>query len=132
GPAAHAFVPLLWAYGGELQDSSGKWIGDSPATKKVMAYYQKAYDGLSPQEILTTTKPWTAMREKLGNGQLALLFEGGWVYGGWYTADQAATGANLDYLLHPTENGGPWFTIGGPGTCWYINAASKNKVLAFE
>ncbi|MEA2607136.1 MAG: multiple sugar transport system substrate-binding protein, partial [Chloroflexota bacterium] len=71
GTADHAFVPLLWAYGGELQDASGKWIGDSPATRKVMAYYQKAYDGLSPKEILTSTKPWTAMREKLGNGQLA-------------------------------------------------------------
>ena len=89
GTADHAFVPLLWAYGGELQDQSGKWIGDSPATRKVMAYYQKAYDGLSPKEILTATKPWTAMREKLGNGQLALLFEGGWVYGGWASADKA-------------------------------------------
>ena len=47
--------------------------------------------GLSPKEILTSTKPWTAMREKLGNGGLALLFEGGWVYGGWASADKAAT-----------------------------------------
>src|SRR4051812_46042950 len=105
GTADHAFVPLLWAYGGELQDSSGKWIGDSPATKKVMAYYQKAYNGLSPKEILTSTKPWTAMREKLGNGGLALLFEGGWVYGGWASADKAGTEQNVGYVLHPTESG---------------------------
>ncbi|MDQ6795364.1 MAG: extracellular solute-binding protein [Chloroflexota bacterium] len=132
GTADHAFVPLLWAYGGELQDSSGKWIGDSPATKKVMAYYQKAYAGLSPKEILTATKPWTSMREKLGNGQLALLFEGGWVYGGWASKDKAATEKNVRYVLHPTESGGPSFTIGGPGTCWYITAKSQNKAGAWE
>ena len=132
GTADHAFVPLLWAYGGELQDSSGKWIGDSPATQKVLTYYQKAYDGLSPKEILTDTKPWTAMREKLGNGQLALLFEGGWVYGGWASADKAGTEQNVGYLLHPTESGGPSFTIGGPGTCWYISSRSANKQGAWE
>ncbi len=132
GTADHAFVPLLWAFGGELQDSSGKWIGDSPATRKVMAYYQKAYDGLSPKEILTSTKPWTAMREKLGNGQLALLFEGGWVYGGWATTNKAATETNIGYVLHPTETGGPSFTIGGPGTCWYISSRSANKQGAWE
>ena len=133
GTADHAFVPLLWAYGGELQDASGKWIGDSPATKKVMAYYAKAYgDGLSPKEIITATKPWTAMREKLGNGGLALLFVGGWVYGGWAANDKAATEQNVGYLLHPTETGGPSFTIGGPGTCWYIAAGSKNKQAAWE
>lgn len=133
GTADHAFVPLLWAYGGDLQDKDGKWIGDSPATRKVMAYYAKAYSqGLTPKEILTATKPWTAMREKLGNGQLALLFEGGWVYGGWAKADKAATEKNVGYVLHPTENGGPSFTVGGPGTCWYITAKSKNKQTAWE
>ena len=132
GTADHAFVPLLWAYGGELQDASGKWIGDSPATRKVMAYYQKAYDGLSPKEILTSTKPWTAMREKLGNGGLALLFEGGWVYGGWTSKDKAATEQNIGYVLHPTESGGPSFTIGGPGTCWYVSSRSPNKQGAWE
>ena len=133
GTADHAFVPLLWAYGGELQDQSGKWIGDSPATKKVMAYYAKAYgDGLSPKEIITATKPWTAMREKLGNGGLALLFEGGWVYGGWQAADKAGTEQNVGYVLHPTETGGPSFTVGGPGTCWYITAKSQNKQAAWE
>lgn len=133
GTADHAFVPLLWAYGGELQDKDGKWIGDSPATRKVMAYYGKAYgDGLSPKEILTATKPWTAMREKLGNGGLALLFEGGWVYGGWAAKDKAATEQNVGYVLHPTESGGPSFTVGGPGTCWYITAKSTNKQAAWE
>jgi multiple sugar transport system substrate-binding protein len=133
GTADHAFVPLLWAYGGQLQDASGKWIGDSPATRKVMAYYAKAYgSGLSPKTIITATQPWVAMRQKLGNGQLALLFEGGWVYGGWDSANKAGTEQNVGYVLHPTETGGPSFTVGGPGTCWYIAAKSKNKPAAWE
>src|SRR2546430_336228 len=84
GTANHSFVPLVWAYGGDILDkTSGKWIGESPAVRKALDYYQRAYSGgLTPKEILTTTKPWTSMREKEGNGQLALLFEGGWGYGG--------------------------------------------------
>ena len=133
GTANHAFIPLVWAYGGDVVTAEGKWIGNSAAIRKALTYYQKVYgQGLSPKEILTTTKPWTAMREKLGKGGLAILFEGGWVYGGWASADKAATEKNVGYLLHPTESGGPSFTIGGLGTCWYITAKSKNKDLAWE
>ncbi len=133
GTANHAFIPLVWAYGGDVITADGKWVGNSAAIRKALTYYQKVYgQGLSPKELLTTTKPWTSMREKLGNGQLALLFEGGWVYGGWYTKDKAATEKNVGYLLHPTESGGPSFTIGGLGTCWFITAKSKNKDLAWE
>lgn len=134
GTADHAFVPLVWAYGGEMITAEGKWVGNSDAIRKALEYYVRAFqtDKLVGQEILTTTKPWTSMREKLGNGGLGILFEGGWVYGGWYEKDKAGTEANVGYLLFPTESGGPSFTIGGPGTCWYINAASKNKDLAFE
>jgi multiple sugar transport system substrate-binding protein len=133
GTSDHAFVPLVWAYGGEMINKDGKWVAGSQAILKALQYYVRAFqtDKLVGQEILTTTKPWTAMREKLGNGGLALLFEGGWVYGGWAKNDAAGTKANVGYMLFPTENGGPSFTIGGPGTCWYINAASKNKDLAF-
>jgi multiple sugar transport system substrate-binding protein len=133
GARDHAFVPLVWAYGGDVVTSDGKWVGNSAAIRKALAYYQTVYSqGLSPKEILTSTKPWTAMRAKLGDGSLALLFEGGWVYGGWASKDQAGTQKNVGYILHPTENGGPSFTIGGLGTCWYITAKSKNKDLAWE
>jgi multiple sugar transport system substrate-binding protein len=134
GTANHAFIPLVWAYGGDIQDQNGKWIGDSPAIRKALAYYQRAFiaDKLVPSEILTTARPWTAMREKLGNGELGILFEGGWVYGGWSSKDQAGTEKNVGYLLHPTETSGPSFTIGGPGTVWYIAAKSRNKDLAWE
>ena len=134
GTANHAFVPLVWAYGGDIIDKSGKWIGNSDAIRKALDYYQRAYGGgLVPKEILTTTKPWTAMRENEGKGTLALLFEGGWVYGGWKNPpfDKAATEKNVHYVLHPTSTGGPSFTIGGPGTVWYITAKSKNKDAAW-
>ena len=108
GTANHGFVPTLWGFGGDLQDKSGKWIGDSPALRKTLTYYQDAYQKskLVPSEVLTSPKPWTAMREKEGNGGLALLFEGGWVYGGWAGNDAAATTQNIGYVLYPTEAGG--------------------------
>jgi multiple sugar transport system substrate-binding protein len=134
GTANHGFVPILWAYGGDLQDKSGNWIGDSQALRKAFTYYQQAYTQtkLVPSEVLTSPKPWTAMREKEGNGGLALLFEGGWVYGGWADADAAATKQNIGYVLFPTETAGPSFTVGGPGTVWMITSQSKNKDLAWE
>ena len=104
------------------------------ALRKTFAYYQQAYTQakLVPGEVLTSPKPWTAMREKEGNGGLALLFEGGWVYGGWADKDAAATKQNIGYVLFPTETGGPSFTVGGPGTVWMITNGSKNKDLAWE
>jgi multiple sugar transport system substrate-binding protein len=134
GTANHAFLPLLYAYGGALQDGSGRWIGDSMAIRKALTYYARAYERekLVPASLLTENRPWTAMREHLGAGRLALLFEGGWVYGGWTSKDRAGTEMNVGLLLHPTEKGGPSFTIGGAGTCWFIGAVSGSKDLAWE
>jgi maltose-binding protein MalE len=61
-----------------------------------------------------------------------MLFEGGWVYGGWADKDRSGTAKNIGYLLFPTETEGPSFTVGGSGTCWYITSASRNKRLAWE
>src|SRR5438132_2369379 len=102
GTANHSFVPLVWAYGGDIIDKSGKWIGNSDAIRKALDYYQRTYSGgLTPKEILTSTKPWTAMRENEGKGTLALLFEGGWVYGGWQNPpfDKSPTDANYGKVI---------------------------------
>ena len=136
GTTSHGFAPLLYGFGGSMQDESGKWIGASPAIEQTLAYYERAWrtEEVVPAEILTTAQPWKPMREGMGSGRVALLFEGGWVYGGYQTA--AAAGdielEDIGYLLFPTEDGGPSLTIGGPGTVWYINAASENKDLAWE
>lgn len=134
GTANHGFMPLVYAYGGQLQDQRGRWVGDSIAIRKALTYYARAFqtERLSPASVLTETRPWTAAREQVGSGRLALLFEGGWVYGGWLERDRADAEANIGFLLHPTEKAGPSFTIGGPGTCWYIAAASRHKDLAWE
>ena len=134
GSANHGFLPLLHAYGGALKDQRGNWIGNSPAVRKALAFYAAAYLGerVVPPEVYTTPRSWVGLREALGDGRLAILFEGGWVYGGWASRDRAATEKNVGYLLFPTETGGPSFTIGGPGTCWLIAAGSENKDLAWE
>lgn len=134
GTANHAFLPLLHAYGGALKDSRGNWIGDSTAVRKTFAFFAAAYQGqrLVPQSVVAMPRSWVEMRERLGSGRLALLFEGGWVYGGWAAKDKAGTEKNVGYLLFPTETDGPSFTIGGAGTVWYITAKSRNPELAWE
>jgi multiple sugar transport system substrate-binding protein len=134
GTANHGFLPLLHAYGGALKDQRGNWVGDSVAIRKALAFYVSAYLGerVVPPEVYTTPRTWVGLREALGDGRLAMLFEGGWVYGGWASKDRAATERNVGYLLFPTETSGPSFTIGGPGTCWLITAGSANKDLAWE
>lgn len=130
GTANHGFIPLVWGYGGEVQDRSGRWVGDSPAIRKALAHYARAFreEQLAPPELLTIARPWTVMRERMGAGTLGILFEGGWVYGNWPAADQR----NVGYVLHPAERGGQPFTIGGLGTCWYISAGSRHKDAAWE
>ena len=43
GTADHAFVPLVWAYGGEMINADGKWFGDSAAIRKALDYYVQAF-----------------------------------------------------------------------------------------
>jgi multiple sugar transport system substrate-binding protein len=134
GTANHGFLPLVYAYGGALKDARGNWIGDSAAIRKALAFYAAAYqrEGVVPADLASTPRSWVGMRERLGDGRLAMLFEGGWVYGGWAEKDRAGTEKNVGYLLFPTESAGPSFTIGGAGTCWFIAAGSANKDLAWE
>src|SRR5215208_1865750 len=134
GTANHGFLPLLFAFGGALKDARGNWIGTSAAIRKALAFYASAYQEAKvvPPEVATTPRAWVGLRERLGDGRLAMLFEGGWVYGGWAAKDKAGTEKDIGYLLFPTETSGPSFTIGGPGTCWLIAAASQNKDLAWE
>ena len=136
GTLSHGFFPILLAYGGSLMTDDGIWIASSPELLSTFQYYQEAWqvDEVVPREILTTAEPWKPMRSKMGTGELALLFEGGWVYGGYATAAEEGDIDldNIGYILHPTEDSGPSFTIGGPGTVWYISEASENKDLAWE
>ncbi len=137
GTTTHGFLPVLLANGGTLLTADGKWVSDSPAITAAYQYYVDAWQTLQvvPTDILTTPEPWKPSRTGIGTGDVAMLFEGGWVYGG-YQAAAAADGsvdlAQIGYSLFPTTEAGPTFTIGGPGTCWYIGAGSQNPDLAWE
>ncbi len=136
GTTTHGFLPVLLANGGTLLTEDGKWVSDSPAITAAYQYYVEAWQQLQvvPTSILTTPEPWKPSRSGIGTGDVGLLFEGGWVYGGYQTA--AADGSieldQIGYSLFPTTDAGPTFTIGGPGTCWYIGAGSQNPDLAWE
>lgn len=132
GTLSAGFQPTVAAYNGTLYQDD-KWVGSSPAIDNAFKYYENVFrtQKLVPSTVLTTPSPWTAMRQKLGEGGLGILFEGGWVYGGWQSSNPTGTKDNVGYLLYPTMDKGPSFTIGGPGTCWYMNAKSKNKDLAW-
>ncbi len=136
GTVNHGYVPLLYGVKGVAYDvKSGKYVIETSAVKKVLDFYKKAFIDLKlvPQEVLTLPKPWTTMREKLGAGELAILFEGGWVYGGWVTRyGLENVEKTIGYTLMPSEKGAPYFTVGGLGTCWYISSQSKNPDLAWE
>jgi len=136
GTVNHGYIPLLYGTKALAYDiKSGKYVIDTSAVKKVLEFYKKAFIDLKlvPQEVLTLPKPWTTMREKLGAGELAILFEGGWVYGGWVTKyGLENVEKTVGYTLMPSEKGTPYFTVGGLGTCWYISSQSKNPDLAWE
>lgn len=127
------FLPILFAYGGDLTDETGKWIIDSCAVRRTLEYYATAYqiDQTVPQQVMTAADPQSTMRDAFGNGELGIVFDGSWAYGQWLANDEADTTENIGYVLHPAADGRPPFTVGGVGTCWYINAQSKNKDLAW-
>jgi len=133
GAPIRGFLPILFAYGGDMIDASGKWIIDSCAVRQTLAYFATAYqvDKTVPQQVMTAADPQSTMRNAFGNGELGILFDGSWNYGGWLRANETDTKDNIGYLLHPAADGRPAFTVGGIGTCWYINAKSQNKDLAW-
>ncbi|MDQ3044398.1 MAG: extracellular solute-binding protein, partial [Chloroflexota bacterium] len=131
--AVRGFLPLLWAYGGELLTSDGKWIIDSPAIRKAFAYYSRAFqeDEVVPQQVLTTPNPSRTLIERFGKGELAMLFEGSWAHGTWRRENAETTEQEIGYVLFPTEHDGPSFTVGGAGNVWYMSAKLDDDELAW-
>ena len=132
----HGFLPLFYGAGGKLYDSTtGKWIVDSPAYRKALEHYYQAYIEykLVPQEVMTLPKPWTTMRTKVAKNGLGILYEGGWV-GGGYIAKLGPKKAEetVGYAMMPSEYGKFFLTIGGSGTVWYVCSQSKHPELAWE
>ena len=133
GTAIRGFLPLLYAFGGAMQDAAGLWIIDSCAIRLTLDYYATAYqiDQTVPQQVMTAADPAKELRDAFGRGELGILYEGSWSYDDWIAADPA-NADNIGFVLHPRANGEAPFAVGGIGNCWYINARSQSKELAWE
>jgi multiple sugar transport system substrate-binding protein len=132
--AVRGFLPLLYAYGGALTDESGKWIIESCPIRDALAYYETAFriDETVPQDAMTAADPPRMLREAMLTGELGMLYDGSWVYGGWAAADPETTMGEIGFALHPRANGGDPFAVGAVGNSWYINARAQSKDLAWE
>jgi multiple sugar transport system substrate-binding protein len=133
GTVARGFVPLLYAFGGALQDEQDRWIIDSCAIRQTLAYYEQAYqvDQTVPQEVMTSAAPSGAMRDAMAAGELGILYEGSWVYGDWRAEDAEVTDEEIGFALFPTADDRNPFAVGGIGTCWFIDSQSQAPDLAW-
>jgi multiple sugar transport system substrate-binding protein len=133
GTAVRGFLPLVYAFGGSLTDETGRWIIDSPALRGALAHYETAFqvDKTAPGEIMTSVNPPRMMRTSIATGEMAMLYDGSWVYADWDAAVPDITRQQIGYTQYPTADGSPPFAVGGLGNSWYINVKSGAKDLAW-
>lgn len=131
--AVRGFLPLTYAYGGTLTDEHGQWIIDSCAIRNALAYYETAYqiDKTVPLQAMTAANPSSMLRQAFATGELAMIYDGSWVYSDWEAAAPEIAHDQTGYLMFPTADGRSPFTVGGLGNSWYLNAKSKQKDLAW-
>lgn len=134
GTVVRGFIPLVYSYGGQLKDENGKVIIDSCAIRAALDYYYRAYqtDKTVPQEVMTSPQPSGAMRQAMLDGELGILYEGSWVYGGWEDSDEGFTNDSIGYVMFPGTGDVKPFAVGGTGSSWFINQKAENKDLAWE
>lgn len=133
GTVTRGFVPLVYANGGQLKDADGKFIIDSCAIQAALNYYNRAYqtDQTVPQEVMTSPQPAGAMRQAMLDGELGILYEGSWVYGGWEASDPNFTNDKIGFVMFPGTGDVKPFAVGGTGNSWFINNQTKDKDLAW-
>jgi multiple sugar transport system substrate-binding protein len=134
GTVSRGFIPLVYAFGGQLRDESGKFIIDSCAIRAALDYYYRAYqtDKTVPQEVMTSPQPAGAMRQAMIDGELGILYEGSWAYGPWLEDDEEWTNENIGFVMFPGDGDVAPFAVGGTGNSWFINNQAENKDLAWE
>ncbi|MCA9860133.1 MAG: sugar ABC transporter substrate-binding protein, partial [Thermomicrobiales bacterium] len=133
GTVSRGFIPLVYAFGGELRDADGKFIIDSCAIREALDFYYRAYqtDQTVPQEVMTSPQPSSSMRQAMIDGELGILYEGSWAYGGWLEEDEGWTNDNIGFVLFPGAGDVAPFAVGGTGNSWFINNRAENKELAW-
>lgn len=131
--AARGFVPLAFAYGGTLTDADGKFIIDSCPIRRALAYYGTVYqdDKTAPQDTVTAPNPSKLLRDAFAAGELAMFYDGSWVYGNWEVADPDLAANEVGYVDFPLASGDGAINVGGLGNCWYMNAKAANPDLAW-
>lgn len=134
GTVSRGFIPLVYAFGGQLRDADGKFIIDSCAIREALDYYYRAYqtDKTVPQEVMTSPQPGGAMRQAMIDGELGILYEGSWAHGPWVEEDEEWTNENIGYVMFPGAGDVAPFAVGGTGNSWFINQQAENKDLAWE
>lgn len=134
GTVVRGFIPLVYAYGGQLKDENGKFIIDSCAIRSALDYYYRAYqtDQTVPQEVMTSPQPAGAMSQAMMDGQLGILYEGSWTYGSWEESDKQFTDDKIGFVMFPGTGDVKPFAVGGTGNSWFINNKAENKDLAWE
>ncbi len=129
------FMMLLCGAGGKIYDpEEGKWIVKSQAILDVLRFYKRIYvdEKLVDPQILTTPKPWTAMRNRFIEGGISILVEGAWVPGGWIKSKgKEYVYKVMGYTPMPGERGG-YAAVGGLGMVWAVTSQSKHPEIAFE
>ncbi|MGJ8527008.1 ABC transporter substrate-binding protein [Maritalea sp.] len=88
------YMALLGADGTEgganrLRDwEEGKWIGDSPAIRKVLGLYQDIFVNreLSSRELYYTPDVWGDMRRAFAGGEIGIMANGSWEFGSVWRA----------------------------------------------
>jgi len=82
------YMALLGADGAEgganrLRDwDAGQWIGDSPAIRKTLSFYQDVFVNkeLSGRELYYTPDVWGDMRRAFANGNIGIMANGSWEF----------------------------------------------------
>ena len=131
--AIRAFAPLAFAYGGTLTDDRGRWIIDSCPILEALSYYETVYrvDKTVPEEVMTTSNPSRMVREAIATGDLAMVYDGSWIYDDWASAVPDVAREEIGYILYPMADGRRKLNLGGLGNCWYMNAKAQNTDLAW-
>jgi multiple sugar transport system substrate-binding protein len=127
-PIVTSFLPMLWAYGGEVVDANGKAVLDSPESLKALTQFL-AFKALSPKGVETYNA--TELRDAVHQGRAAIAVE---MWSSWAGSldDSKASKVvgQVEVVASPGEVKGPAPMLGA----WLlaIPADSPNKARAAD
>ena len=145
GTTMQGFYMWFLGAGGQLYDfEDSKWVVDSPALRQALQIYEDMFvtNEYAPVEPFLESQPWIGIEQVLfHDGQVAMMTNGSWMWGGAYGPEGAAPLENRDEVIgwapmpamEPGAglNGQDFVSISG-GWAWSLNPASDNPDLAWE